>query len=163
MIIFINGSRNAGKTTTASLLASKLPNSAHIDIDTFRGFFPTTHWEETIPWNLELAFLATRYLVATKLHVILNYPLRKQDHYFVRKLRTLKTPVYLFTLKPNLKVALSKRGSRIPTLNDKKRIRAHYNQTSAHYLPELGTVIDNHDKPATEVVKIILDLIKKKS
>ena len=35
MIIFINGSINAGKTTVAKILATKLSNSALLEIDVF--------------------------------------------------------------------------------------------------------------------------------
>lgn len=157
MIILINGSRNAGKSTTASLLVKKLPNSAHIEIDHFRSFFPGLHWEKTIPLNLEMALLATRHLVSKKFNVVLNYPLRNKDHYFVKNLKKLKVPVYCFTLKPDLKTALSKRGTRIPSLDDKNRIRLHYRKSSANYLPELGEVIDNGHKSVDEVVNMIID------
>jgi len=35
MIIFINGSINAGKSTVAKMLAEKIPNTALVEIDVF--------------------------------------------------------------------------------------------------------------------------------
>ncbi len=38
MIIFINGSINAGKTTIAKILAEKIPQTANVEIDELRNF-----------------------------------------------------------------------------------------------------------------------------
>lgn len=163
MIIVINGSRNSGKSTTASLLAKKLPNSAHIEIDHLRWFLPGLNLEKTIPINLENAVLITRNLTRKKFNVILNYCLRKADYnYLIRNLRKLKIPIHTFTLKPELKAVLSRRGRYVPTADDKKRIPQQYQKSSPHFIQELGTVIDNTNKSPNEVLKIILTRIKNK-
>lgn len=38
MIIFLNGSKNSGKSTVAKILQDKLPNTAHVEVDNLRDF-----------------------------------------------------------------------------------------------------------------------------
>ena len=159
MVIIINGSRNAGKTTTANLLAKELNKTAHIEVDVFRWFLPRLNLEQTIPFNLENAVLVANNLLKKKFNVILNYCLREKDHaYLIRHLKISKNKIYTVTLKPDLKTALSYRGRKL-THGDKKRINEQYGK-GQHSLPEIGVVINTTGKSLTQVVKIILATIK---
>jgi cytidylate kinase len=158
MIIIINGSRNSGKSTVATLLTKKLSKTAHVEIDLLREFLRTYNLEMTIPINLENAVLITQNLVKKKYNVILNYCLREKDlNYLKRNLKKLKTPTFIITLKPSLKVALSNRG-RILSMADKKRINEQYGK-GPHHIPEAGLVVDSSNKSPADIVKIIANYI----
>jgi len=158
MIIIINGSRNSGKSTVANLLAKRLPKTAHVEIDLLREFLRRYNLELTIPINLENALSITQNLVKKKYNVVLNYCLRKKDlNYLMQNLQKLKIPIFIITLKPSLKVALSNRG-RVLSENDKTRIKEQYGK-GLHHISEAGLVIDSSSKSPADVVKIIANYI----
>ncbi|OGE86511.1 MAG: hypothetical protein A3J48_00095 [Candidatus Doudnabacteria bacterium RIFCSPHIGHO2_02_FULL_46_11] len=160
MIIIINGSRFAGKTTTSNLLAKKLKRTAHIELDALRWFLPGLNLEQTIPINLENAVLITKNLVSKKFNVIIDYCLRKRDHsYLIRNLKNPKTEIYTITLKPQIKAALTNRG-RTLSKDDEKRIHEQYGK-GKHAIREIGLVIDNTDKSPAEVAELIKNYVRK--
>lgn len=162
MIIIINGSRNAGKSTVAKLLAKQLANSAHIEIDALRWFLPSRNLEQSIPVNLENAVLLSKNLVKKKFNVILDYCLRKKDYkYLIKKLKKSVKKIHTFTLKPKLSVALSNKGRKL-SADDKKRIRQQYSRTGQHKIPLFGTIIDNSKFSSDKVASFIFKLITNK-
>ena len=50
MIILINGSMNAGKSTVAKLLINKIPRTAHVE--SLRRFIEWMSIDESIPYNI---------------------------------------------------------------------------------------------------------------
>lgn len=157
MMIILNGSRNAGKTTIARLLSERLPKTANLEVDRLREFIYCFDLEESIALNLENAVSVAQNLVRAGLHVVLNYPLRNKDYeYLVENLKPLDTEIHTFTLRPTLDAALSNRGTRKPTPDDHERIRKQYDKKSPHQIPDLGTVIDNTAKTPEEVAEYIL-------
>lgn len=164
MIIIINGSRNAGKTTIAKLLSKKLPRTAYIPIDSLREFIRFMNLEKSILLNLEGAVLLTKNYVKQKYNVILEYCLRKEDYkYLLKELRSANTDIYTFTLRPERALALSNRGNRQLSVDDKKRITQQYHKRSLHFIPPLGITIDiTKEHSSAKVVKIILDSLRHK-
>jgi adenylate kinase family enzyme len=158
MIIFINGSINAGKSTIANILAKKLPNIALIEIDTLREMIGWMPLEESIPINLENAVSLIENFSRKGLDVIVAYPLAQKSYdYMSDKLKDSNQQIYFFTLSPNLEKALTNRGAR--ELNDweKNRIKHHYDR--GIHKPNFGEIIDNSEQNPEETAKIILDKI----
>ena len=75
MIILINGSINSGKSTAASLLQRKTPNTAVVEIDSLRKFIDWMPLEQSIPINLKNAASIINNFHSEGLIVISTYPL----------------------------------------------------------------------------------------
>ena len=76
MIILISGSINSGKTTVSKLLAKKLGNTAHIEIDSLREFTNFMPLDETmIQLNLENSALVANNFHSHDIDSIISYPL----------------------------------------------------------------------------------------
>ncbi len=160
MIIIINGSRNAGKTTTAILLSKKLASTVYIPIDTLREFIRCVDLEKSIPINLENSVLLAKSYTKRTYNVILDYCLRKVDHaYLIKNLKPLGVDIFTVTLLPSRSLALSQRGRALSS-DDRKRIREQYNPLSKHFIPHLGLVITITPKMSSQgIVQQILSFL----
>ena len=159
MIIFLNGSINAGKSTVAKLLVKELPNTALLEIDSLREMIDWMPLHDSIALNLENAVSVIRNFVARNLSVIVPYPLSQKNHdYVMGKLKDLDTDIYVFTLAPKLEKTLTNRGTREISDQEKDRIKHHYN--IGIHNPTFGEVIDNSDLTPEQTTKIILSKIK---
>jgi len=159
MIIFINGSINAGKSTVAKILANKLTNVALIEIDALREMIEWMPIDKAVPINLENAVSVIKNFVHSGIDVIVPYPLSQKNHeYMVENLKDLKIKIYLFTLAPKIEKTLTNRGTR--ELNDweRERIKHHYN--IGIHNPNFGEIIDNSTQTPEETAEIILNKIK---
>ncbi len=158
MIIIIDGSINSGKTTVSGLIASMVPNTAHVEVDSLRHF---VHWlplEEAIPISLENAASVALNLVARGMHVVIDYPLGAEDHqYLVDRLAKTAEMVHTFTLSPSLSVAVENRGNRELSARAKRRIREQYEYRKSH--SPVGLPIDNtHQTPEETAETIVKEL-----
>lgn len=154
MIIFINGTINAGKTTVAKLLAAKIPNSALVEIDAFRAMIEWMPLEQAIPLNLENAVSVIKNFSKQGIHVIVPYPLSQKNYeYVVKELEPLEIKV--FTLAPSLESALSNRGSRELDEKEKDRIKRQYEM--GIHTPSFGEIIDNSNTTPEQTAEIILN------
>ncbi|MEM7031089.1 MAG: hypothetical protein AAF629_16100 [Chloroflexota bacterium] len=154
MIILIEGPINAGKTTISRLLSETIPNTAHVKVDDLRHFVSWMSLEDAIPFALENAACVTTNFVRAGLHVIIDYPLDQDDYDFLyTQFQQLNTPVYCFTLRPNLDVNLTNRGKRILTDRERRRIREQHQ--SRQGIPAVGYKIDN----SAQTVQNILDIL----
>jgi hypothetical protein len=152
MLIVLNGSINAGKTTTAQTLARLLPNTAHIEVDSLREFIAWMPLEESIPINLENAVAVARVFLKYGLHVVLSYPLRAADYEWLRQ--QFDCPIHFFTLRPPLATSQSQRGTRVLSEWEIARIAYHYTTAGAN--PDLGIVIDNSQMSAEVTAREII-------
>jgi hypothetical protein len=159
MIIFLNGSINAGKSTVAKLLVKELPNTALLEIDALREMIDWMPLTESIPLNLENAVSLIRNFVTRGLNVVVPYPLSQKDYeYMVVKLNDLDTEVFTFTLSPKLDKTVTNRGARELTDWEKTRIQQQYEKGIVN--PSFGEVIDSSEQTPEETAKIILNKIK---
>ena len=159
MIIFINGSINAGKSTVAKLLVKELKNTALLEIDLLREMIDWMPIKDSIPLNLENAVSVIRNFVARNLNVIVPYPLSQKNYdYMVGKLKDLGVDIHVFTLAPKLEKALTNRGARELENSEKDRIKYHY-EIGIHN-PSFGEIIDNSEQTPEETAKYILSKIK---
>lgn len=162
MIIFINGSINSGKSTVAKLLASELPNTALIEIDTLREFIGWMPLDRAISINLENTVSVIRNFVKRGLNVIAPYPISQKNYIFLMKeLESLSQKIFIFTLSPKLEVVLADRGERKLSESERNRIQYHY-KIGIHQ-PTFGIIIDNSLQTPSETVQIILDTLKKEN
>lgn len=158
MIIFLNGSINAGKTTIAKLLVKELPNSALVEIDVFHEMIEWMPIDKAIPLNLENAVSVIKNFDSRGLNVIVPYPLSQKNYdYMMDSLKGLDTKIHVFTLDPHLEKVMTNRGSR--ELNDweKERIQHHYN--IGIHNPTFGEIIDTSAQTPEETANLIFPRI----
>ena len=159
MIIFLNGSINAGKTTVAKILAEKIDKLALVEVDVLRAMIPWVPINEAVLINLENAVSITRNLAMKGHNVLVVYPLLKRNYeYVLYSLADLHTPMHFFTLSPRLEVALTNRGTRELDEKEKERIKYHYDVGIP--TPSFGEIIDNSEQTGEETARIILDKLK---
>lgn len=156
MVIFISGSINSGKTTTAKALAKKL-GAQFIDIDDVNDRIPNFDLSKDISKGIALAIEDINKLTHAGQAVVVSYPLREKDHKQIIEGLHDKNPKFI-TLAPRLEVAQSKRGNRELTDWEVARIQHHYDTGIA--TPPFGEVIDNSEMSIDEAVEVIERLVK---
>jgi adenylate kinase family enzyme len=159
MIIFLNGSINAGKSTVAKILAKELENTALLEIDDLRQMISWMPIDQAVPINLENAVSVIRNFTKNNLNVVVPYPLSQKNYeYVIDGLKDIDTQKYFFTLAPSLEKAITNRGARELDNQEKDRIAYHY-KIGIHS-PSFGEIIDNSDQTPEETARIILAKIK---
>lgn len=162
MVIFLNGSVNAGKSTVAELLKKKIPNTAVIEIDKLRHFIDWISLDEAIPVNLANTADLIKNFAKAGINSIVPYPLSQNNYDFLtEKLKNLNEKIYFFTLSPTLEIALSDRGERKLDEQERERIKYHYG-IKIHQ-PSFGRIIDNTNQTPDQTVQEVLDYIKQES
>ncbi|MBS1787465.1 MAG: hypothetical protein JST85_07085 [Acidobacteria bacterium] len=160
MIILLNGSINAGKSTVSKRLCEILPHTAHVEVDNLREFINWMPLEESIPINIESAIAVTKVFVQHGMNVIFSYPLRPEDYaILLREFAELDVPVHGVTLRPRLEVSLTNRGTR--QLTDWERCRIPYHYETKLNQPEFGIIIDNSEQSPEETAREILRYTQK--
>lgn len=160
MIIFLNGSINAGKTTVAKILAYKLPNVALLEIDSLRDMISWMPIDKAVPINLLNAVSIIRNFSNNSLNIIVPYPLSQSNHdYMLDKLKDVDTDKYFFTLAPQLEKVLTNRGGR--ELDDWERDRIQYHYNIGINNPAFGDVIDNSEQTPEQTAEYIMSKLNK--
>jgi len=155
MIIFLNGSINAGKSTVAKLIAKELPNTALIEIDALREMISWMPLDQSISLNLENVVSVITNFAKRNLNVVIPYPLSEKNYDFLMEnLKDLNTDIRVFTLAPQLEKALANRGTRELDDWERERIKHHY--ASGIPNPSFGEIIDNSNQTPEETAKYIV-------
>lgn len=158
MIIFLNGSINAGKTTVAKILAKKISNVALLEIDDLRSMIEWMPIDQAIPINLENAISVIKNFSKRNLNVIVPYPLSQKNYeHMAESLKDLETNIYFFTLTPKIEKALTNRGTRELDDWERERIRHHYSIGITN--PSFGDIIDNSEQTPEETADYVLTKI----
>lgn len=158
MIIFLNGSINAGKSTVANILTKEIENTALLEIDVFHEMIEWMPIDKAVSINLENALSVIRNFVKRDINVIVPYPLSQKNYDFMMSgLKDLETDIHIFTLAPNLENVLENRGTRELTEQEKERIKHHYNIGIPN--STFGKIIDNSEQTPQETADYILDKI----
>lgn len=160
IVVFISGSINSGKTTTAKLLQTKLPNTAHIEVDDLRAMIDWMPLEESIPLNIQNALSVAMKFLEKGISVIISYPLSKAEFEFFNKHLPIGTDRFFFTLNPRIDYALKNRGERELTEWEIERIKYHY-QIGVNN-PGFGITIDNTIQSPEETVSDMLYYIEQR-
>lgn len=152
MLIFISGSINSGKTTTAKALASKL-GAVLINVDDLNDTIPGFNLATDLDKSMDLAIQEINRNLANGKAVVANYVVRRRDFdRFKHEINT--TEQYVITLAPRLEVAQSKRGDRVLSDWEIQRVKYHYDTGIA--TPDFGYIVDNSDLTVDETVDEIL-------
>ncbi|MGB4759081.1 MAG: hypothetical protein WBP26_03405 [Candidatus Saccharimonadales bacterium] len=156
MLVFISGSINSGKTTTAKLLAEKL-GADFVNVDDLNDLIPNFNLATDLDKSMNLAIEAINKSLASGKPVVANYVLRPKD--FDRLQKEVHTKEqHVITLAPHLEVAQSKRGERELTEWEIQRVKYHYDTGIAS--PKFGHIIDNSDLSIDQTVDKILQIIR---
>lgn len=155
IIIFLNGSINAGKSTVAKLIAKELPNTALIEIDALREMISWMSIDQSIPLNLENAVSVIANFAKRNLNVVIPYPLSEKNYDFLMEnLKDLNTDIRIFTLAPQLEKVLTNRGTRELDDWERERIKHHY--AIGIPTPSFGEIVDNSNQTPEETAGYIL-------
>lgn len=158
MIVFINGSINAGKSTVAKLLAKELSNTALLEIDALRDMIDWMPIDQAVPISLENAISVIRNFANKGLNVVVPYPLSQKNHeYITEQLRDIHTTIFVFTLAPAIEKILTNRGTRELDDGERSRIQHHYN--IGIHNPSFSETIDNSNQTPEETKDYILGKI----
>ena len=155
MIILLNGTINAGKSTVARILAKKIPNIALLEIDTLRSMIDWMPIDKAVPINLENAISVIKNFSKNGLDVVVPYPLSEKNYHFMMdNLKDLNSKIYTFTLSPKMDKALTNRGERELDDWERERIKHHYK--IGINAPTFGEVIDNSNQTPEETAECIM-------
>lgn len=158
MIIFLNGSINAGKSTIAKILIKKVPNSALLEIDVLREMIEWMPIEQAVPINIINSIALIKNFVKNDLNVVVPYPLSQINYDLIlNEMKDIKTKIYFFTLSPKLEKILTNRGDRELSDWEKERIKYHYKVKIQK--PTFGEIIDNSEQTPEETANYILNKI----
>jgi len=162
MLVFISGSINSGKTTTAKALAERI-GAAMVNVDDLNDTIPNFNLATDLDKSMDLAIKAINTYAAQGKDVVANYVVRPQDFERFEK-EVHARPQIVITLAPRLEVAQGKRGGRKLTEWEISRIQYHYDTGVAS--PTFGHIIDNSeltvDETVNEILKIIANSTKEK-
>lgn len=155
MMIFINGSINTGKTTIARILASKIPNTANIEVDRFHEFIPWLEIDDAVELNLENAASVIRNFAKHGYNIIVPYPLSEKNYENLKSMiGNINVDFFFFTLSPSIHKAQSDTSERKLSQWERDRIQHHYNIGIPN--PTFGTIIDNTHQTPDETAEEIL-------
>lgn len=155
MLVFIRGSINSGKTTTAKALAKKL-GAAFVNVDDLNDAIPNFNLATDLDKSMDLAIQTINVYTKQGKDVIANYVVRQKD--FDRFVKEVETqPQIVVTLAPRLEIAQGKRGARELSEWEISRVKHHYNTGIAS--PKFGHIIDNSDLTVDQTVDQIIKLI----
>jgi cytidylate kinase len=155
MLVFISGSINSGKTTTAKALSKKL-GAEFINVDDLNDTIPNFNLATDLNKSMDLAIQTINDLTRQGKDVVANDVVRQED--FDRFEKEIETqPQIVITLAPRLKIAQSNRGDRELSQWEVSRIKYHYDTGISS--PRFGHIIDNSDLSLDETVDKILNII----
>jgi hypothetical protein len=158
MIIFINGSINSGKSTVAKILAAKLGETAVLEVDRLRELIDWMPLAQAIPINLENAVVIIKVLAKRNINIIVPYPLSKDNfEYLQGNLKEYEEIIRIFTLSPELEIALTNRGGR--EISDEEKVRIKYHYAIGIPNPGIGIIIDNSRQTPEQTIEQILNYI----
>lgn len=154
MILFLNGSSNAGKTTVARTLSEHIPRSTIVEIDQVIASFETLSPKSRLDNGIEQGLRLIKQSHESGFHVIVPFPLSQAHYsYFTSRLQTAAKLLF-FTLDPSLPTALSNRGTRELTFSERDRIIRYYEKNL--HRPTFGITIDTSRQTTEQTVAIIL-------
>jgi cytidylate kinase len=155
MLVFISGSINSGKTTTAKALAVRI-GAVCLNVDDLNDTIPNFNLATDLDKSMDLAIQTINSYTKEGKDVVANYVVRQQD--FDRFEGEIEAkPQIVVTLAPRMEIAQSKRSDRELSEWEIKRIRHHYDTGIAS--PSFGHIIDNSDLTIDETVNRILSII----
>lgn len=157
MLIFISGSINSGKTSTAKALAERI-NSALVNVDDLNDTTPNFNLATDLDKSMDLAIESINTHTAKGSDVVANYVVRPEDYQRFDK-EIVTKPQIIITLAPRLEIAQSSRGNRILSRWEVSRVKYHYDTGISS--PSFGHIIDNSDISIDQTVDKIMEIVAK--
>jgi len=154
MLVFISGSVNAGKSSTAHALASKL-GAEFLDLDDLAAAIEDFSLESDIPKVIQQAADLINGFERQGISVVANYVLREEDYQRLRAALQVDEQHFV-TLAPPLSEVQRDRGRGLSTW-EKERIALHYQTGIAS--PSFGITLDNSGLSIEETTEQIIELI----
>ena len=159
-LLWINGSINAGKSTTARLLHQAIEQSVNIEVDAFSAFASQVPVDEKLEFMIEDALQIASHWQQRGFLPIVNGPVYGAELVLMRESsKKLGLVPFLITLSPPKEVAKQNRGERKLTDWERKRIDYHYEDCQITR-QGFGHVFDNARLSPEESVAKLLTLIR---
>ena len=165
LILNVNGSINAGKTTVSKLLTEKLPDAFFVEVDDLLadeeeerfGLSMEDGWKERIN-RLEKIILKKK-ADQTCRFLIFAYPVTREYYDRWKGYEDDRTRFVNVTLSPSLENCLTNRGGRELTNWERDRIRQMY---AEHYHdPDFSDlIVHNDDQTPEQTAQVVLDFLK---
>jgi len=158
MILLLNGSINAGKTTISKSIVERGINFAHIEVDVLRNFISWIPLEDSIELNIKNAVQIAKNFDDKNIHSIISYPLSNENYKVIKKqLKDTSIKIHAVTLYPGLKTLKSNRGDRALSAWEIKRIDELHEMKLT--MPSFGIIIDNSKQTIEETTDSVLSAI----
>lgn len=161
-IIWINGSINAGKSTIAAALHSKIRKSVNIELDHLRHFAENDKLESIAEYIIKDALEQAKKWSQRGYLPILTWPLIGDDGIMFEYAEKIGLEPIVVNLVPQKDSIKRNRGGRELTEWEMNRIDYMY-ENNVHK-PKFGTSINNThqtvDETLAEVMKIISNFVK---
>ncbi|RVU84524.1 hypothetical protein EOL70_09685 [Leucothrix sargassi] len=158
MIILLNGCINAGKTSVANSIVEHVPNVAHIEVDSLRGFVRWMPLEDSINLNIKNAIDIAKNFDKRGIHSVISYPLSEDNFAYINELLAgSDITVHVVALYPGIDQLKVNRGRRDLTDWEVQRIDELCKAGLA--TPKFGHVIDNSDQTIEQTRDSVLALV----
>ena len=150
--IWISGSINSGKSTVSKILGKEL-KMAVIELDSFSEFVENfLSFEEYLKLNYEIFYEIVEVYNKRNIGVIIVYPIGEERYL---ELKNKLNNFQIFALDPTLEVALTDRGERKLSEQERERIKYHYEKKIND--PSFGFRIETKDKTLEETATEIIN------
>ena len=160
-LLWINGSINAGKSTTARLLHQAIGQSINIELDAFSGFASQIAVDEKLEFVIEDALQIASHWQQRGYLPIVNGPVYGNELKFMREqCKKLDLVPFMITLSPPKEVAKQDRGARKLTDWERSRIDYHYEDCQITQ-QGFGYLFDNAQLSLEESVAKLLVLVQR--
>ena len=159
-LLWINGSINAGKSTTAAGLHQSIERSVNIELDAFSAFAAQIPVDEKLEYIIEDALQIASHWQRRGFLPIINGPIYGTELDLMLKWsKKLDLAPFLITLSPPKEVAKQDRGERKLTDWERSRIDYHYEECQITQ-QGFGILFDNSKLTEEESVSELMVLIR---
>ena len=157
MIVLINGTINAGKSTVARLLAQRLPRPAVVEVDSLHAFIGWVDIDEAVTLNLKNAAGVIRNFAEAGYSVLVPYPLSAADHACLLDQLQGLGPIHAITLRRAKALCQADSRQRKVSAWEHHRIDHHFDTGLCD--PAFGSIIDNSALTPEQTAEAVLSAL----
>lgn len=157
MVILLNGSINAGKSTVARCIKNMGLGIAHIEVDELREFIRWMPLLESIPISLANVISVASNFHRNGIDSIVTMPLNVDDYAFLaEQFGVLNIPICAITLYPGMEQLKRNRGQRELTEWELNRIDELEKQ--GYVTPPFGHLLANETLSVEQTAEQVLNI-----